>query len=436
MIKDRSTGYVGSKFVGVPGQPEPAAPATSPVMAQLKTRATGYQGSQYVGGPGLPATAGGPLPEPSLANNNNTGITGGTGVNTTQVQPNQSAFLPPSGAPASTSVPSSAPASPLVPRATEGFDQGKLNDPTNAQTHKYVGGRILAAGGGVNEVLADPKFAGWSKVGDDKIRSPEGSVYDLARDFSGANGQQGANVAQWTYVGGGPAGVRNDGIKGNDPNSANYTQPGGLGYTGGGGGDLLHDGIKGNAKGGGAIGMAGPAPVNATGGGSFQDQIRARLLAQMDQVGQPVTAEDPTIAAAMGGARLESERGLELSRKEQAERMYAQGGLNSDALGQGLQQSRERAAGGLSTLQGDLMGREMTARRSQMAQLLNQALQTGDNESARALQLKLSQMDNEIRKAGMAQAGQFHDDSYGLQKGQFQYDQDRDAARARAGMNF
>ena len=90
----------------------------------------------------------------------------------------------------------------------EGFVQSKLDDPTLGTTHKYVGGRILQGGGGIEQILADPKFQGWSQVGDDKIRSPEGSVYDLFRDV------EGANAPQWTYVGGGPEGLRNNGIRG------------------------------------------------------------------------------------------------------------------------------------------------------------------------------------------------------------------------------
>ncbi len=420
--KTLATGWVGSKFVGVPGAPTaaPAAPA-SPVLTQLKNRATGYVGSQYVGGPGLPATPGGAMPAPAPV-----APAPAAPVSTTQVQPNQQ-LAPDPAIPA-------APTSPLIPRATEGFDQAKLNDPTNAQTHKYVGGRILAAGGGVDEVLADPKFAGWTKVSDDKIRSPEGSVYDLGRDATGANGQPGANVAQWTYVGGGPAGTRNDGIRGNDPN--------GGGMAGGGGGNqsLLHDGIQGNYAAGqaGAAGAAGApgAAAGAAGGGSFQDQTRALLMAQMQGLSGPVDGNDPAISAAMQAAQLEADRGHDLTRKDQAERMYAEGGLNSNALGQAVQQSRERGAQGLSTLRGDLMMREVTNRRTQMAQLLSQALQTGDQESARALQMQLAQMDDRVRRLSLAQQQSQHDDSYGLNVQDAAYARDRDAARAKSGLPF
>jgi hypothetical protein len=406
MIKDRSTGYIGSKFVGVPAATK--TPAPSPVLDQLKQRSGGN-----------------------------------TGVLTPQVQPS---------------------------RAIEGFDAQKFADPTLGTTHKYVGGRIIAGGGSVDDVLADPKFAGWSKVSEDKILGAGGTTYDVRRDMDGAD------AAQWTAVAGpgwdknGIPGVnslgvnssmKSDGIKGNyaaanaaasdAAGAAGTSRFGYAGTPGGGAGvnsSMKNDGIKGNyaaaqaadaaraagqSGGGGGLGTAG---VAGAAGGGFMDQIRARLMAQMDQAGQPVTAQDPTIAAAMGGARLESERGLEQSRKEQAERMYAEGSLNSNALGQGLQASRERAAGGLASLQGDLMGREMTARRTQMATLLQQALQSGDNESARALTLKLNEMDNAIRRQQLSQQGSQWDDQYGLNVQDAQYQRDRDAARAKAGLNF
>jgi hypothetical protein len=409
-IKSRATGYVGSKFVGVPGQPPDPAQTSAPAP--------------------LNRTPGPPTGTPMT----------NTGVLKPQVQPTQG-ILPGEmdrNGPAPSPAPYAGPGYVGTPANSnmQGFVQGKLADPTLGTTHKYQGGRYLQQHpGDIGGLLQQPGFEGWKQVGPDKILGPGGSTYDV-RNANGA--------VQWTAISG-PAWDKN-GIAGVNSLGVNSS--------------MKNDGIKGNyaaantaaadaakAAGGSTMGYAssspgGPAGAGALGGeagaagSSFTDQVRARLMAQMDQVGQPVTGNDPAIAAAMEGARLESERGLEQSRKEQAERMYAEGSLNSNALGQGLQQGRERAAGGLAGLKGDLMGREMTARRSQMATLLQQALQSGDNESARALQLKLSQMDNEIRKAEMAQAGQFHDDSYGLQKGQFTYEQDRDAARAKAGLNF
>lgn len=84
-------------------------------------------------------------------------------------------------------------------RPMQGYVQNKVTNDTLGTSHKYVGGRILAAGGGLGDVLHDPMFAGWTQVGPDKIKGPGGSVYDV-RNANGA--------VQWTAISG-PAWDRN-----------------------------------------------------------------------------------------------------------------------------------------------------------------------------------------------------------------------------------
>lgn len=78
-----------------------------------------------------------------------------------------------------------------------GFDMGKFADP-NHQTTKYIAGRIIGASGSVNDVLAQPQFAGWKPVAgsSDKILSPDGNIYDLIYD------EEGVHRPQFTLVGG------------------------------------------------------------------------------------------------------------------------------------------------------------------------------------------------------------------------------------------
>lgn len=81
--------------------------------------------------------------------------------------------------------------------APPGFDATKWAD-TGHQTTKYVAGRILAAGGGIGDILRDPHFAGWKAGGGpDTIVDPSGNVYDVWFDYGG-----GAQRVQWTLVGG------------------------------------------------------------------------------------------------------------------------------------------------------------------------------------------------------------------------------------------
>ena len=77
-------------------------------------------------------------------------------------------------------------------------------------------------------------------------------------------------------------------------------------------------------------------------------------------------------------------------------------------------------------MQAQLFSREIQSRRSQLGSLLNMALQTGDAESARALQLQMAQMDDQLRRLGLAEQGRQHDDNFGLDAGRFQYGKDRD----------
>lgn len=67
-----------------------------------------------------------------------------------------------------------------------GFDATKWSNPSHTTT-KYVAGRTLAAGGSIDDLLHNPAYAGWTRVGDDSIRSPDGNVYDLYYDYGGPN---------------------------------------------------------------------------------------------------------------------------------------------------------------------------------------------------------------------------------------------------------
>ena len=76
-----------------------------------------------------------------------------------------------------------------------GFQQNKWSN-QEWNTNKYRGGTILAGGGGIQDVLADPMFKDWSQVDEDEIKSPTGNVYDLFYDYGGPNQR-----VQWTQTG-------------------------------------------------------------------------------------------------------------------------------------------------------------------------------------------------------------------------------------------
>jgi hypothetical protein len=78
-----------------------------------------------------------------------------------------------------------------------GFDAKKWADPTQGVSNKYTAGRTLQAGGSINDVLQNPQFKGWTPVSNDKIKSPDGNIYDLKFDVGGKNER-----TQYTLVGG------------------------------------------------------------------------------------------------------------------------------------------------------------------------------------------------------------------------------------------
>ena len=211
--------------------------------------------------------------------------------------------------------------------------------------------------------------------------------------------KSGQNLAGWTGMdGGGPAGGTGSGI-------------------------------------GGAVG--GASGNSATGGSGFQDQIRTLLMQMLKGANGPVDPNSADIKQPFDAASLDAQRQLEAEQKALAESQYATGnGSSSNELQQGIQQSRERTAVGLAGIKGQLIQRAALQKQQQLQQALSLAVQSGDAEAARAIQMQIAQMDNALRAQGLSQQASQWNDSYGLNVADAQYQRDRDAARAKAGLPF
>lgn len=195
----------------------------------------------------------------------------------------------------------------------------------------------------------------------------------------------------------------------------------GVGPTAGPGGD------------GGAAGGFGAGAGGMGGGGSAND-VRGLLMQILTRSQQPIDPNSAEIAAPMEGAKLEAQRGLDAERKALAERLYAEGGgSGTNELQQGMQQAQERTATGLAGLRGQLMQRAAEQRQSQLQQALALAVQIGDAEQARAIQMEMARMQNALGQAELGQRARQWDDSFGLQGAQFQYLKDRDLMGAGLG---
>ena len=252
--------------------------------------------------------------------------------------------------------------------------------------------------------------------------------YDQARDdwMSGQYSKDEAGAAKWAakwgvpYQGGDTITLPNGGgmidILGNFKSgqnvAANWTPAGGNGLGGADG--------SGNAGGYGAPagGAAGGGP-----GGDFNSQVRAMLMEQLGAMGKTPGAEDPIIKNQVDAYRREKERSGQNQRAALAERSaqsgLLQGGASSGAFDTGIAGIQEGIGEDVGQFAAGATAKELYNRRDQMKSLLAMALQTGDAETARALQLQIAQMDNQLRYATLSQQGRQFDANLGENRRQF-----------------
>lgn len=142
-------------------------------------------------------------------------------------------------------------------------------------------------------------------------------------------------------------------------------------------------------------GNLGVSPTSA-----FTNQIRQMLTDRLKQLQQGVSANDPLINQSVDAARLEGDRATALSNKMLAERLWAggQGSVDTNAVQQGAQQSAERQAAGLGTLRANLTQRLYEQTRSEFQNLIQQALASGDAETARQIQMALADLEAQIQR--------------------------------------
>lgn len=132
----------------------------------------------------------------------------------------------------------------------------------------------------------------------------------------------------------------------------------------------------------------------------FTQQLRSLLMQRLQAAGQPVDPNDPNITAPLTAARDEATRQTDTERNQLAEHLYASGGLNTDAITQQIQQSGERNATGLGGLRATLITKELDSRRSELKDLMQMALASGDAESARMIQMQIAELTAQVNREG------------------------------------
>lgn len=147
-------------------------------------------------------------------------------------------------------------------------------------------------------------------------------------------------------------------------------------------------------------------PEGASGGAPavspFTQQIRELLMKRIQQDQAPVDENASGISEAVNAARLEQTRASDAERKALAERLYAEGSgsVDQNALTQGVQQSAERMGSSLATTRAQLIAREYQRKADDLNSAMQQALASGDAETAREIQMVLAQLQAALQREG------------------------------------
>lgn len=141
---------------------------------------------------------------------------------------------------------------------------------------------------------------------------------------------------------------------------------------------------------------------SAGGGGDFNSQIRDMLMKRLAELGGGVDENSTGISQALSAARNEGTRASEQERTALAEHLYADGGggLNSNAITQGIQQSAEKQGAAMSGLRANLIMGEYARKQTSLQQTLQLAVQSGDAEAARAAQKAIADLQAQLQREG------------------------------------
>ena len=131
--------------------------------------------------------------------------------------------------------------------------------------------------------------------------------------------------------------------------------------------------------------------------------LRQLLLDRLAKLGGEFDPNaDPGVGASFNAASATAQREMDALRKTLAERLYAEGGgdVQGGELTQGIQQSREKTALGLSTLKADLIQQVIARRAQEYQDTLQLAIAQGDAAAARQMQQRLADLDAILRREG------------------------------------
>jgi hypothetical protein len=152
----------------------------------------------------------------------------------------------------------------------------------------------------------------------------------------------------------------------------------------------------------------------------FLDASRGYLLDFLKGNSTPATANDPTIAPAAEAYRNEQTRAQRMRQNEMAEYLGAKGLESSGGMASDIAASFEDMGRNTAGYTANLVKDENDKRRSSLLQGLSIAMQSGDSEQARAIQLALAKMDDDTRRYSVDTSAGLTRDQMGIDMGQFE----------------
>jgi hypothetical protein len=284
-----------------------------------------------------------------------------------------------------------------------GWDTNKLNDPTHSgdpKYSKYDWLRSVESVGGNQDVQKVVDYFN-KNYGGHATYGGSGDLVNFGGDVGNVDvlfDQEGARQNLWAPQAPAGSGSGQQGLafNGGIPNSG----IGGYGSFGGANG--MSAGLSGSGSGAysGSSSMTGGGVPFGNYGQTLWDQLMKRSGQSLD-----VNSRDPIIAAQVNSYRAEQDRGARNYIDQQAESGGPYSNLNAER-----RLANEHAAQSTGSMQAQLMQNELTARRAEITQALQEEGQFLTEEQRMALQRELGLIDAGLRQQGITnQNNQFLD---------------------------
>lgn len=167
---------------------------------------------------------------------------------------------------------------------------------------------------------------------------------------------------------------------------------------------------------------------------AYNASLRQSILDQLNgDLSQPETADSSDIAPAISAYTTQSQKDEQSARDQLAESAYASNGgtaLSSGGFQTSLEANRENMAGQRSNFVGNAVMQGQQNKRTQLASLLNTAVQYGDTQTAQQIQSQISLLDAQLQEQGLNQSFATSNNDLGFNYASLIAQENRDALLA------